>query len=323
MRNLGALFLVCLAMFSAPVTGEEEVTKKDRDREAILAMAGTFVVDFHFEETVPFEQGYEPKEAYNEAALEEVIVEEDSENKIVLQHLLQTESGRIIKHWRQDWEFENKTLWEFQGDNRWTKRELSPQEAKGTWTQRVFQVDDSPRYESFGEWKHIGNLSEWRSHVTNRPLPRREHTKRDDYNILVGVNTHALTQTGWVHEQDNTKLDRSEKGDKVLVREFGLNRYDRTLESRCVEAREWWSEHGMFWADVRHKWDDVFASRKELVLRDAVEEGPLYKHLNPISKRAGEAEKYDSAVYSAEAGEWIDKFIVDPAEETQVGQAAP
>lgn len=80
-------------------------TKKELDRKAILAMAGTYVVDFHFEETVGFELGYDLKPAYDSAGLEIVIVLEETEDKIVLQHILQTKRG-IVKHWRQDWEYQ-------------------------------------------------------------------------------------------------------------------------------------------------------------------------------------------------------------------------
>lgn len=203
------------------IAEEKELSPKEKDREAILAMAGTYVVNFHFQETVPFELGYQLKGPQDSAALEVIIVDEETGNKIVLQHLLQSESGRVTKHWRDDWEYENRVLWEYQGDSVWTKRELTPAEATGTWTQRVFQVDDSPRYESYGKWTHTGNLSQWQSFSTNRPLPRREHTTRSDYNILAGINRHALTQTGWVHEQDNYKLRRDASGDHVLVRESG------------------------------------------------------------------------------------------------------
>nr|WP_286803404.1 DUF6607 family protein [Acinetobacter sp. UBA2063] len=73
--------------------------------------------------------------------------------------------------------------------------------------QTVWQVDDSPRYAGLGRWTKDNGVTEWTSNETYRPLPRREHTIRNDYDVIIGTNRHALTATGWVHEQDNIKFD--------------------------------------------------------------------------------------------------------------------
>jgi hypothetical protein len=312
--------LLAMAAFA-----EEEVSRKDRDREAILAMAGTFVVDFTFKETTPFALGYEPKEPYRSNALEVVVVDEESQDRIVLQHLLQTESGRVVKHWRQDWDFQNTRLWEYQGHNVWTLREITPEEAEGTWTQSVYEVSDSPRYSATGKWVHDETHSEWRSEITNRPLPRREYTTRDDYHILRAINTHALTQTGWVHEQDNTKIVQDGDKTEALVREMGLNVYDRTLESRCSIARQWWRDHRPFWMDVRAKWDKVLGGEQRSIhLADAVEEGPLHEHLFALCTQSFNEKEYKSAEAVPQIESWIDRFLAESDSErpsAQVGQA--
>ena len=77
---------------------------------------------------------------------------------------------------------------------------------KGSWSQFVYQVDDSPRYEGFGEWKHYQNSSTWKSNETPRPLPRREKSVRSDYDLIIGTNIHTITPSGWVHEQNNNKV---------------------------------------------------------------------------------------------------------------------
>lgn len=297
--------ILLITALSAVSAGE---SAKEKDRKAILAMAGSYVVDFHFEETVPFQIGYELKPAYDSAALEEVIVVENTENKIVLQHVLQTKRG-IIKHWRQDWEFENRTLWEYKGHQAWTKRKLSKKEAKGTWTQRVFQVDDSPRYESLGRWTHVGSLSQWESNITNRPLPRRDSSKRDDYHILVARNRHALTQTGWVHEQDNYKLSLANDEQEVIVRERGLNTYSRTSSDRLSEARDWWEENKTYWADVRSLWDEIFARDDAINLQAKVDDESLFMHIFSIGEEALEDENYQSEVYKNRVRAIIDKYL--------------
>ena len=51
-----------------------------------------------------------------------VIGVEDEDNKISIQHLLQVgrpDSPHIVKHWRQDWLFENTDFYTYNGDNEW------------------------------------------------------------------------------------------------------------------------------------------------------------------------------------------------------------
>ena len=145
-------------------------------------MAGEFEVEFNFMETVAIKDGYKLRRPYQEDAAEVVFVVKDSPKHIILQHVLWVEThDRVVKHWKQEWRFEDRVMFEFVGDNTWRKRELSEDEARGTWTQSVWQVDDSPRYESVGRWVHDGGLSSWQGTKTRRPLPRREYTKRKDY----------------------------------------------------------------------------------------------------------------------------------------------
>ena len=82
----------------------------------------------------------------------------------------------VQKHWRQDWRYEDTDLHVFIGRNRWVRQTRTAEEARGRWSQAVFQVDDSPRYEALGEWEHYGSYSAWTSERTARPLPRRETT---------------------------------------------------------------------------------------------------------------------------------------------------
>ena len=58
------------------------------DREAILAMTGTYDIDFSFLETVRYQPGYEHAEEKLTGGSEWVVVVEDSVDKISLQHIL-------------------------------------------------------------------------------------------------------------------------------------------------------------------------------------------------------------------------------------------
>ena len=163
----------------------------------------------------------------------------NQENFISLQHILvmffleddKVAGPAVVKHWRQDWTYEPGSYHEYVGNNKWVIKDVPAEEAKGKWLQEVFHVDDSPRYASIGEWVHTDNFSEWSGSVTYRPLPRREFSVRSDYNVLDAVNRHIILPTGWVHEQENLKLNLDQnKNKEYLAKEIGLNRYDRITE---------------------------------------------------------------------------------------------
>ena len=226
------------------------------DREAILAMAGVFTVDFDFRETVPIKPGYALHGPHHEVAPVEVAhVVRDEPGFISLQHML-VFGPKVVKHWRQDWLFENRDLYEYERPLRWRHREISAQEARGTWTQRVYQIDDSPRYQCFGRWSHEHGLSAWESNWAARPKPRRELShRREDYEVLVSRNRHSLAAYGWVHEQDSYKVALREGGREVLARESGVNCYRRLDASRGAAGLVYWKRYAHRWAEVVAFWE--------------------------------------------------------------------
>lgn len=238
--------------------------KFEQDRRAILAMAGEYRVTFQFHETIAREPGYTLHEPHRSDATELIAVIADRGDFISLQHILVAlgedgEQPQVVKHWRQDWTYEGHTLTEFRGRRIWETVQLNPAEVTGTWTQAVYQVDDSPRYAAVGRWVHLGASSTWESQTTWRPLPRREHTTRDDYHVLQARNRHTITPTGWVHEQDNQKLvlDGIGRPAGILAHESGLNVYERADDLDLAAARVYWQRTHAFWQQVRAAWDVV------------------------------------------------------------------
>ena len=259
-------------------------TPPEADRQAILGMAGKFKVHFHFEETAAFQKGYELKKAFDEDAHELVVVAEDKGDRISLQHLLVVGGGRVVHHWRQVWTYQDTRINEFQGHNAWTTRQLTAEEAKGTWSQLVTQVDNSPRYESWGQWSHEGGAARWTSADTWRPLPRREHTKRKDYDVVAGVNSQILTANGWMHEQANTKLDLDPAGSKAIAREAGLNTYVRDDQFDFSPAEKFWATYRDFSNAVASVWLDVADKEKSYRLEDDIEVSNLRDDIEEVRK---------------------------------------
>lgn len=104
------------------------------DRGAILAMAGEFQVTFAFDETVVLAEGYTRTGPHRSGAREVVLVVEDAEDRIVLQHILASPSGHATNHWPQDWLFEARGRLEFVDDQRWELRPVPEERVAGGWT---------------------------------------------------------------------------------------------------------------------------------------------------------------------------------------------
>ncbi|MEL6868862.1 MAG: DUF6607 family protein [Pseudomonadota bacterium] len=260
-----------------------------QDRLAILGMQGDYRVDFNFEETVPLQPGYELHDDKNTGGFETVKVIEQSDDHIVLQHLLVTPSGYVIKHWRQDWYYEAAERFEFVADQRWQMVALPEDKTQGAWTQCVYEVSDAPRYCGTGRWNHRYGVSTWTSDRTWRPLPRREYTKRDDYNAMNAENRHTVTSHGWTHEQDNTKTVRNgRETSETLVREFGFNDYRSIDGFDFAPADDYWTRTADYWSRVRAAWQRRLSAGNVLRLNTDVDGMPI------ITATFGHAENIES-----------------------------
>ncbi len=275
--------------------------KFSRDRAAILAMAGAFEVEFNFKEIVPLAEGYELRKPYQSKARELVKVAEDAGDCITLQHLLviEDEDGPVvIKHWAQIRKYEDRKTLSFEGDKTWLPVTHSAEETTGTWTQFVTQTDDSPRYKAQGVWTHMGNTSSWTSRLSTRPLPRREYTKRKDYDLLMVTNHHVITPGGWVHRQDNRKLVSREGRRQFLCMESGLNHYRRVSDEARDEGfkipEEEWDKTHHFWKSVRDSWDRVISeSEKPIHYATMIGGQRLMSEINGLGRLAGNGEKVE------------------------------
>ncbi len=271
-------------MFLMVVFTASSQQKKEVDRKAILDMCGCYEVSFKYSETFSPKMDYEKSSDYVASALELALPIVDEEDRISIQHLLLVNDSTVIKHWRQDWLYENQKVFYYNKDNTWTLASLPESEVEGQWTQRVHQVDDGPRYSGSATWVHVDGKHYWEN-STDSPLPRREYTKRNDYNVMIRGNRHEITDYGWVHEQDNQKIVRADQAkDQLLAQEKGMNKYTRVSEGRCRPALEWWAEHEGFWTEVRAAWEEVYQGEGALSLAKKVDGKPFYLHLKSLEK---------------------------------------
>jgi len=288
---------------------EPGLTPRERDRRAILAMAGEYRVSFDFIEVAGFDGGWQPQRPYQSWGTEKVYVIEDRGDFISLQHLLVSkvvkddgtiEGPMVTKHWRQDWQFEPENQFAYRGRNTWQSAPIAADARAGAWRQSVFQVDDSPRYSGVGRWEHFGNYSTWIGGEGWRPLPRREFSVRDDYQVLIGTNRHTITPTGWVHEQQNNKLALDDSGkprtDRPVVgREFGFNRYEHIRDFDFTSGDRYLAATEPMWRVVRAEWNALLDGQDPVVLRGAPDRDRMFMPLFEMAEALGAGAPPDAA----------------------------
>ncbi|TRZ45754.1 DUF6607 family protein [Robertkochia solimangrovi] len=281
---------VMLALMGSALFAQE--AKKDKDIKAIKDMCGCYEVKFNFAETFnnAKDSTYTGSPVKRVGGLEWVQLVEDNSDKIVMQHLLVVSDSMVIKHWRQDWLYENTELYTYDKGTTWKYNRYAKEDVAGQWTQKVYQVDDSPRYEGTATWIHEDGRSYW-ANVADAPLPRREYTIRNDYDVLQRRNVHEITDSGWLHEQDNKKVVRKDGAkDFVLAEEKGYDVYTKVADTKCLAAQTWWKENQQFWKLVRTKWDKIFDRDEDLVLYPKVDRKTLFSYLFSMDPNSSKKE---------------------------------
>jgi hypothetical protein len=127
-----------------------------------------------------------------------------------------------------------------------------------------------------------------------RPLPRREFSVRNDYQVLSGTNRHTITPTGWIQEELNTKLALGEdakpiSNDPVVAREMGLNRYEAITGFDWSAGDRYVSRTGILWEAVRQAWNEHI-SHGVVELKAPADQaqlfGPLFAYASSLDEGA-------------------------------------
>lgn len=283
-----------------------------QDRAAILALAGAYLVDYRFEETVTLRAGYEPALPYAASATELVLVAEDAEDRVVLQHLLLIgEPARVVKHWQQAWAHAPGGAVQLVGENRWQRRPFVGADQPGVWSRTVTEADGAPGYAAWGRWSHEAGVSGWSaSTAVFAPPPRREADRRGDYNTLLVLDRVTLTPDGWVQEQQITKGGFADDT-PALARESGVVRYRRAETPADFEqGRSYWQRVGPYWAQVRQAWAAVFADGGAVSLREQVDGRPRWRRLFGLAESMGRSA--DAEAVRREIDAVLGDYVVKP-----------
>lgn len=247
-------------------------------KENINKLCGCFEVTFKYAETFSPDKDYKFHDREKiQGATELSLPIINTDKRVVIQHLLVVGNGMVVKHWREDWTYENPVQWNYKGDKVWEKVTLNKADVKGKWSQSVWEVTDAPRYQGSAPWQVVNGHTIWEN-TADAPLPRREYTQRSDYNILQRTNRLVINGNGYDHVQDNKKVLRANGADKVIAEEKGLNLYEKADDSDCEAATQYWNEHKGFWTAVQQEWDKVLTQKAAIKLvNDNELMGTLFK----------------------------------------------
>ncbi|MBL7739031.1 MAG: hypothetical protein JNK14_07420 [Chitinophagaceae bacterium] len=276
MKRIPGLIAIVLS-----VTANAQAPK---DKQIIDKLCGCFEVSFKYAETFSPDAGYKYHDREETGGTAELALPiEVTDKKIVIQHLLLVSPTVIVKHWREEWTFENPVIWKYTGDKKWVKETVPAEQVKGKWTQTVWEVSDEPRYQGFSQFVNLDGKVIWQN-TTDAPLPRREYSVRSDYNILKRTNRLNLTDSGYLHEQDNQKIIRNNGSDKLLVEEKGINSYKRLDDKECAAAKDYWEKNKDYWSRVRKAWSAYLDNRNTIQLQTKVEGKVLHEYLMEQAK---------------------------------------
>ncbi len=277
-------------------------------RDYINKLCGCFEVDFKYAETFSPDPDYKFHQREEIGGTAELALPiEVSDRKIVIQHLLIVGPNAIVKHWREEWTYENPVIWKYKGNRTWVKETLPAEQVKGKWTQTVWEVADEPRYQGFSQFVNLDDKIIWQS-TTDAPLPRREYTARSDYNILKRTNQINFTDYGYLHEQDNQKIVRKDGKDKLLVEEKGYNTYKRIDDKECAAALTYWEKNKDYWGRVRKVWSDYINSHETISLKNKIDNKLLHEYLMEQAKDYA-AKKITEADIDKKIKTEIERFI--------------
>jgi hypothetical protein len=117
-----------------------------------------------------------------------------------------------------------------------------------------------------------------------------------------------ITDSGYLHEQDNQKIIRYGDADQLLVEEKGHNRYKRIADKECAVAKEYWEKNKNYWSKVRKFWADYTSTHNIIELKNKIDGKLLHEYLLALAKEYTEKKLSDVEIDSRIKAE-ISRFI--------------
>jgi len=81
-----------------------------------------------------------------------------------------------------------------------------------------------------------------------------------------------------VHLQNNRKLNINGKNTELIAHEIGINRYEKIISPDLKAGDVSFQKTEPYWAEVRQKWSEIFATKETFSLKNIVDEKKLFFH---------------------------------------------
>jgi len=310
MKMCFSVFL-SLILSSAAVAGI--VDSREQGAQFIRKIAGCYEVTFEFNETFTSPAASSRSAPYREMAKEWITVDYDVGNEVHLQHMLIISpqgGGGVQKHWREEWTYQPQKIMQFISPSRWTMIPTAHDAVQGMWSQRVLNVDDSPRYDCAAPVIAYGSTQYWEC-FTHSPLPRREFSKRSDYNVLGRRNRIEFGNNGWVHEEDNEKLIFEQGAFTRIAREKGYNTYRKINDSECLSAEREWARTKAAWNVIQSMWRHMMDHHPDFKFDQRNASGLLYEKLFALADEFSIPGVFDESVLAKRAHDTIHQHFFE------------
>ena len=318
-----ALLLLGCATLSSTTHASSTQSGLQGGVDAIKSMGGCYLVDYSYAETESLKAGYNRDgrvyDVNSDKSIKEwIYVDQITPSRLRVQHVMfavdlqgNLMDGSQLKHTGEDWEFQAAYLYDFTGPNTWEVKQGTP---VGSWTRRVTNLDDGPRYQCAAPFSSTAANPDWTCSGYS-PIPGRETRDmgRKDYDGLERTTRVISYGDSFIERQANTKvIQRNGAPKENLAKEVGKNWYVRLPDSDCKPAHDFIAPRREFWSIVREAWDQVLVGDRAFVEKPAAPGRPSrYYRIQQLEAQALTENLSDKAVrtkYQSQVLQLINEF---------------
>ena len=202
----GLLFVVASGMVTV------QAADRSPEQENIKRLAGCHAVTYRFYENGE-QDNFNEKYGLATEIRELILLVEDEQDRVTLQHASINEEGKPVSHWHEVWSH---------GPEGWTQ---------AVYSRTPENPEKALRYQCTAKW----SINQWHCAAGRATKPFRDSGApfgfmRRDYESLDRTNTILVTSKGWVQSESNKKIDSS---GKLVGHELGFITYRKLNDEQC------------------------------------------------------------------------------------------
>lgn len=291
-------FFLSLSFILFTSSSQRLLASFEGDRAQLLNLSGCFLTDYNFAEKERLHESYSQAEfqknskRYDASAIEWIELVEDTGPRLLFQRIMVIDQGQtepyVFKHHSEQWTYEPRFYYEYQGDGSYIPHNLSQKEREGVWRRDVNSLDDGPRYQCVARWQKSENQNSKATWACENysPIPGREFRdmRRNDYQGLQRKTQIHSSNWGWKELQWNQKV-REEAGAFIpFVSELGNTTYTKIEDKHCAPAKSFWNKRKNFWIIAREVWNEVLDGQRHYSSHAKLNNTPRYEAINLVAE---------------------------------------